>query len=215
MARGERQLTDLNRDWKAAGRAGAPGALPVRAGRLHHRRLGDAAGRLGSRASLPCAPQHPRRAGQPVRPPLLRRVPGVRRRGLRRCLREPAGQPGLQRGVRAGGRRGLGRRRLRRRDGGARRGAAPLRLHRPRPARGDGRELWRLHDELDRRPHGPLPGRVLRARRQRDVEHVRDQRHRLLVPGGPRGRPAAVGGPATGTSSAPRSPTRGTSARRS
>ena len=45
------------------------------------------------------------------------------------------------------------------------------------------------------RPHRPLPGRVLRARRQHHVEHVRDQRHRLLVPGSPRPRPAAVGRP--------------------
>ena len=72
---------------------------------------------------------------------------------------------------------------------------APVRLSRRRAARGDGRELRRLHDELDRRPHRPLPGRVLRARRQRHVEHVRDERHRLLVPGGPRRGPAAVGGP--------------------
>ena len=65
----------------------------------------------------------------------------------------------------------------------------------PGTPRGDGRELRRLHDELDRRPHRPLPGRVLGARRQRALEHVRDQRHRSRVPGSPRRGPPALGRP--------------------
>ena len=61
-------------------------------------------------------------------------------------------------------------------------------------ARGAGGQLRRVHDELDRGPHRPLPGRLLGAGRQRPADDVRDQRHRPRVQRGRAGRGDAVGG---------------------
>ena len=122
-AAGERQLTDFNRAWRAEVALSRPE-------RFQFERAGFTVdgwvmrpGRLLAGPPLPDAPQRPRRARQPVRPRLLRRVPGLRRGRLRRRVREPAREPGIRRGVRARGGRGLGRRRLRGRHGRARRGA--------------------------------------------------------------------------------------------
>ena len=107
------------------GGARAARALPPRARGLLGRRLGDEAPRVPPGRRVAGAAQYPRRSPRPVQPRLLRRVPGLRGRGLRGDLREPARQPGLRRGVHARGDRRLGRRRLRRRHGGARRGRSP------------------------------------------------------------------------------------------
>ena len=69
----------------------------LRGGRLDHE-----ARRLGARQEVPDAAQHPRRAVRPVRQRLLRRVPGVLRRGLRRRVLQPARFVRRQRGVGAG-----------------------------------------------------------------------------------------------------------------
>ena len=128
-------------------------------------------------------------------------------------LRQSSRQPGIWRRVYPRGGWRLGRWRLRRRHGRARRGDPPLRLHRRRAARGAGRQLRRVPDELDRWPHDALQGGLLRARRQQPPQHVRHQRHRTLVHGAQSGclpwdNPGS-------TSSARRSATSRTSPRRS
>jgi len=160
------------------GGAFGSGTLSLHARRLRARRLGDAPGRFRRRAAVPDARQHPRGSSRAVRPQLLRRVPGVRRRGLRRRLHQPARQSGIRRRLHPGGSRRLGRRRLRRRDGRARRGRGALSVHRSRSARGARRQLRRLSHELDRRPLEALQGRMLRARGELPVHDVRHQRHR-------------------------------------
>ena len=131
---GGRRAPAHRHERRLAGRGGAraPGALPLRARRILDRRLGDEAPRVprGCRVAGPA--QHPRRPARAVRPRVLRRVPGLRGRGLRGDLCQPARQPGLWRGVHARGDRRLGRRRLRRRHGRARPGPRPPRVDRSR-----------------------------------------------------------------------------------
>ena len=71
--RWKRRATPHRSEPGLEGRGGAIGsrALPVRPGGLHRRRLGDAAARAAGGAAIPRAPQHPRRTGKSVRPPLL------------------------------------------------------------------------------------------------------------------------------------------------
>ncbi len=110
-----------------------------RAGRLRGRGVARPSARLRRGHELPGAAQHPRRPVHAVREQVLRRVPGLRARRLRRPLLEPARLVRVLGGVgpgdpRAGRRRwrlGLGR--LHRPDGGRRRGARAVRLPRRRP----------------------------------------------------------------------------------
>ena len=66
--------------------------------------------------------------------------------------------------------------------------AEALRLLRPRAHGRAGRLVRRLHDVLDRGPHRPIQGRVLRARREQPRLDVRLERHRLGLQGLPRHR---------------------------
>ena len=194
-------------------------ALHRRLGRRQRgRRLDHAARRLRAGQEVPHPAQHPRRALRPVRRRLLRRVPGVLRRRLRGRLQQPARLLRRHRGVGAGhprprrARPGLGLRGLRGLHGRGGRGGPPLRLRRRGPPRGHRRLLRRLHDLVGRRPHRPLQGRRVRARRQQLRLAVGVQRLRLglqglhgLVPLRGRGRvPPRVA----------RRPTRRTSTRR-
>ena len=98
-------------------------------------------------------------------------------RGLRRRLLEPARVLRLFGSLGSGHSRPCGRRprlgfaRLRRPDGSRGHGPPAVRLHRPRPTGSDGWLVRRLHDDLDREPHGPLQGRMLGAGRQ---QHARE-----------------------------------------
>ncbi len=111
---------------------------PHRAGAVHGclggrrggRRLARPPRRFRGGEALPDAALHPRRPVHAVRHGILRRVPGLLRRGLCRALLQPARRLRLLGGMgprdsRADRRRrpGLGQRRLRRRDGGRRHGA--------------------------------------------------------------------------------------------
>ena len=118
-------LTDMNRAWRGE-------VALARPERLRFERAGFSVDvwvmkphgfERGGRVAGPA--ERPRRPSRPVRRRLLRRVPGVRGRGLRGDLREPAREPGLRRGIHPRRRRRLGRWRLRRRHGGARRRRSP------------------------------------------------------------------------------------------
>ena len=61
---GERQLTDLNREWKAEVARARPERFRFERAGFSDRRLGDAAVRAGGGPALPGAAQHPRRARQ-------------------------------------------------------------------------------------------------------------------------------------------------------
>ena len=144
------------------------------AGRLRGRRVARPPARLRGGQELPDAAHDPRRPVLAVRHRLLRRGPGLRRRRLRRALLEPARRLGLLGGV---GPRDPRPARRRRAAAGARvdyedvmarrrHRAREVRLHRRRPARRDRRLVRRLHDVVDHRPHEPLQGGDLGARRQ-------------------------------------------------
>ena len=175
-------------------------------GRLDGRGLADEAARLRRDEEVAAGARDTRRAAFDVRQRLLPRVPGADRPRLRRPLYEPARQPRVRREVldrvrRRLGRQGLrgphGRRRSRARDGLGRREAA-LR---------DGRELRRIHDELDRRPHDALPRRGDAAEHQQQRLRVRYVRHRLALLGARDGRRDARGTTPPSSSSAHRSRT--------
>ena len=135
-ASGERQLTDLNREWKAE----VPLARPER---FRFERAGftvdgwvmPPVGREAGRRYASLLNVHGGPASQ-YGHRFFDEFQVYAGAGYARRLPEPPRQPGLRRGVRAGGRRRLGRRRLRRRHGGARRGAPPVRL--PRSRHGSG-----------------------------------------------------------------------------
>ena len=157
-------------------------------GRHRGRRVARPAGRLRGGQALSGAAHDPRRPVRAVRHRLLRRGPGLRGRRLRGALREPARRLRPLGGVgacdprpdrRAGA--GLGHGRLRRPDGRRRHGARALRLPRPRADGRPRRLVRRLHDLLDRRPHEPLQGRALGARRQPPRQRIRLERPLLGV----------------------------------
>ncbi len=59
----------------------------------------------------------------------------------------------------------------------------PKTLYRSRAHGGDGRQLWRLYDQLDHRPYRPVQGGCHRAERQQPGQHVGIQRFQLELPG--------------------------------
>ena len=133
-----------------------------------------AARRLRGGQALPDAAHHPRRPVLAVRRRLLRRGPGARRRrATSSSISNPRGGSGYSeehgraiRGPLGDAGPGWGTRRLRRPDGRRRHRARAVRLRRPRAARRARRLVRRLHDDVDHRPHEPLQGGGVRARRE-------------------------------------------------
>ena len=94
------RLTRRRRRVRRRSRAGQARDVHRRLARRQRRgRLDHAARRLRGGQEVPDPPQHPRRALRPVRRDVLRRVPGVLRRRLRRRLQQPARLVRLHRGL--------------------------------------------------------------------------------------------------------------------
>ena len=187
---GGEPATQLTAAFTVATRAGRAGAVRRGLqGRLGGRGVDLATRRIRGRRALSSPTEHPRRAVHAVHDQVLRRVPRARRRRLRGGLLEPTRLVRLRRGVgtrdpRPRRRRaGMGQRRLRGPDGGHGRGAQPLLVLRPRPSGRPRRLLRRVHDLVDRRPHRPVQGGLLGARRQQHDRRGRLERYRDLVQG--------------------------------
>ena len=125
------------------------------------------------RGRVPDAAHDPRRPVRAVRHGLLRRGPGLFGRRLLRALLQPARRLGLLRGVgprdlraRSAASAGLGRGRLRGRDGRRRHRAREVSVPRRGEARRARRVVRRLHDEVDRGSHEALQGGALGEVRQ-------------------------------------------------
>src|SRR5438309_2801655 len=164
-----------------------------RRGRVEDRGLAHEASRLRRGEEMAARPRDPWRAAYRIRALVLPRIPAAR--GARLCgpVHQPARKPRVRSTVRRGMRRRLGREGLRR-PHGRRRPRARSRLGRPEAALCDRRKLWRVHDELDRRPHRSLPGRCDAAEHLEQYLRVRDQRHRLALLGARDGRRHALAG---------------------
>ena len=180
--RGTPPVDRLRRPAAGGGHAApGPGTDRDQSGRRRGARLGGAARGRGPASGA--AAEHPRRPVRRVRPGLLRRGTGLRRRRIRRGDVQPArlgqlrGGPRERRSEAPSATRGHGRR------AGLPR---PCPGHRPGAGRGagrrDGRLLRRLPDRLDRRPRPPVRRRDRGARLPRPTVVRRLVRHRLVLP---------------------------------
>ena len=125
-------------------------------------------------------PRRPdRRAHQRLQDRCPQRRAALGRAGLGGAVPEPARQQQLRREVHARQHSRLGRRRLPRHHGGRRR-SHQARHRRSGQARGDGLELRRLHDVLDRLADDALQGGADGRRSVQHHQHVRDDRHPRL-----------------------------------
>ena len=191
---GEKQLTSVGKGFR-----GGPGAR--RAGALHRglegrhrgRRLDRPPRRPRGREALPGARSTSTAAPSPSTAPasstssrstraavtrsstrIRAARPGTPRSGAARSWGRASSAPAGARSTTRTCWRSIGRR------------AGAVRLLRPGAGRRDGRLLRRLHDLVDRRPHEPLPGGLLRAGGEQLRLDVRLQRHRLGLQGLPR-----------------------------
>ena len=158
--------------------------------------LGGDAARIRSLPEVPADPRDPRRPVHQLRVPVHRRGAAVRRRGLRRALREPARQHLLWRGVREPDPPRLSQPGLRRPDERGGRGDRRGLRGREQPLR-HRRQRRRGADELDRGAHRPVRRRGGRQAGHQLVQ-LRADRGRLrvllplLVPRVPVGPPRAL-----------------------
>jgi hypothetical protein len=158
------------------GRARPPGrGRDDRCGRRPRARL---AGRARGRRAAPARPVDPRRAAQLVEPVVLALEPDAARSpGLRRAAAGPRALDRLRARLREPRLERLGAGAVHRPDGDHRRGRGAG-GHRRDPDRSDGRVVRRVHGELGRRAHRPVP----RDRHPRQPVGARPvQRHDRLV----------------------------------
>jgi dipeptidyl aminopeptidase/acylaminoacyl peptidase len=142
------------------------------------------------RAALPDDPGHPRRAPVPIRLQLPLRGPALRRQRLPRPAPQPARLHRLRPGLLPGDLAGLGRPRLRGRDGGRRRRRC-ARLGGPRPPRRDRLVLRRHAHQPSDHEDRPLQGRRHGGQRDSVRGQLRPRHVSALVGAGT--------GPALGT----------------
>ena len=168
--------------------------------------LGGDAARIRSLPEVPADPRDPRRPVHQLRVPVHRRGAAVRRRGLRRALREPARQHLLWRGVREPDPPRLSQPGLRRPDERGGRGDRRGLRGREQPLR-HRRQRRRGADELDRGAHRPVRRRGGRQAGHQLVQLRADRgRLRVLLPllvprvpvGPPRALPRAFAAPPRG-----------------